>query len=268
MRATLIHHQGFGDLFTNNSLCNFFSEKYDELLILVQDEKRKKILDYVYHDNHKIKCEVVKTLNENKFNSCCINCMTLGNPLGCPKDGSDCIYVNYDEYPNYNHIKIGAFKENYNEWDIFLKNNQSNGKSFSHSFYEYENLDLSVRINFFNLSRNKKIEENKFSKLNLSEYIVLHDDKNRNKVINKEISDLKIYELNGSSDVFIDQIKILENAKEIHFIDSSWSVLIYFLSFHNEKIKLIPKFLHCYLHNDRDLEIYKNPIPENWNFIY
>ena len=112
------------------------------------------------------------------------------------------------------------------------------------------------------------IHLHEFSKLNLSEYIVLHDDKNRNKVINKEISDLKIYELNGSSDVFIDQIKILENAKEIHFIDSSWSVLIYFLSFHNEKIKLIPKFLHCYLHNDRDLEIYKNPIPENWNFIY
>ena len=99
-------------------------------------------------------------------------------------------------------------------------------------------------------------------------YIVLHNDKNRNKVISKKIPNLDVYELNGASDIFVDQIKILENAKEIHLIDSSWSVLIYFLSFHNEKIKLIPKFLHCYLHNGRDLEIYKNPIPKNWNFIY
>jgi hypothetical protein len=66
------------------------------------------------------------------------------------------------------------------------------------------------------------------------------------------------------SKIFIDQIKILENAEEIHLIDSSYSVMLYFLSFQNEKIKNIPKFLHSYSRNNRNINIYKDPQPENW----
>jgi len=70
--------------------------------------------------------------------------------------------------------------------------------------------------------------------------------------------------LNGVSDMMLDQITILENAKEIHFIDSSYSVLIYFLSFHNEKIRNIPKYLHKYAMHGRDMGIYENKKPDNW----
>jgi hypothetical protein len=63
----------------------------------------------------------------------------------------------------------------------------------------------------------------------------------------------------------IDQIKILENAKEIHFIDSSYSVMIYFLSLTNEKIKNIPKYFHYYVR--KNSMIYENPTPNNWNIL-
>jgi hypothetical protein len=65
----------------------------------------------------------------------------------------------------------------------------------------------------------------------------------------------------------IDQIALLENAKEIHFIDSNYSVMIYYLSFKNEKIANIPKFLHTYARSGRDNGIYCNPTPNNWYFI-
>ena len=64
-----------------------------------------------------------------------------------------------------------------------------------------------------------------------------------------------------------DQIKILENAKEIHFIDSSYSVLIYFLSLTNEKIKQIPKYFHYYANQREGYTIYENPIPKNWQIL-
>ena len=63
------------------------------------------------------------------------------------------------------------------------------------------------------------------------------------------------------------EIKILENAKEIHFIDSSYSVLIYFLSLTNEKIKQIPKYFHYYANQREGYTIYENPIPENWQIL-
>jgi hypothetical protein len=47
-KATLVHHQGFGDLITNNPICNYYSEQYDELIIFVLDESRKKVVSEMY----------------------------------------------------------------------------------------------------------------------------------------------------------------------------------------------------------------------------
>jgi len=65
----------------------------------------------------------------------------------------------------------------------------------------------------------------------------------------------------------IDQIKILENSEEIHLIDSNYSVLIYFLCFNNDILKNKKIYLHTYTRSDRDILIYKNPIPNNWIFL-
>jgi hypothetical protein len=61
-------------------------------------------------------------------------------------------------------------------------------------------------------------------------------------------------------------IKVLENAKEIHLIDSSWSVLIYLLS--KNIITHIPVLLNetFFKRMGRDTGIYKNPSFNNWTF--
>jgi len=189
--------------------------------------------------------------------------MTPGSSNYCPRLGhSKCLYIDYSEYSEYDNIKIGCFGNDYQKWADFLKTNYDNKISFSHSFYLYHNIDINYRINNFSIN-NKNINKN----IPNHDYIAVHDDPNRRLYINKSFIKNNIYELNNSSIYMIDQIEILKNAKEIHFIDSSYSVMIYFLSFLSEKISNIPKFLHEYVTPNRDTLIYTNPIPKNWNII-
>ena len=96
-----------------------------------------------------------------------------------------------------------------------------------------------------------------------------HEDAQRNIFLKQDrlSKNIPYYNLDKKSNLLTDQIKILESSKEIHFIDSSYSVLIYYLSFHNDKIKKIPKFLHSSSRVNRDTNIYQNPTPENWEIV-
>jgi hypothetical protein len=260
-RATIIHHQGFGDLFTNNPICNYYSEIYDELIVLVTDEYRKKIVDAIYSDNDKIKCEIPKfNLTFNNIDSCVV-CMTKGDEHSCPRvPNQKCMYVDYSNYTDYDNIKIGCFND-FEKWSNFLYHEFS----FSHAFYSYANIDMSVRDNKFSISQ---CEQKKMNDYQIKDYAVIHTDIDRK--LNIDYSHIKtknIYELNKKSEILIDQISILENAKEIHFIDSVYSVLIYFLSFKNKKIANIPKYLHSYVNRNRDLNIYNNPSAKNFFII-
>ncbi|MHA2039840.1 MAG: hypothetical protein ACW98X_25775, partial [Promethearchaeota archaeon] len=244
-KATIIHHQGFGDLFTSNAICMYYANKFDKLTVLVSSESRLKVVNSIYKDVPNIDCQVAKITNFYNGKDACLNCMTLGHPHYCPRDRSVCKFIDYSDFHNYENIKIGCFHD-YFSWSTFLNKRIQEGSSFSHSFYEFHNISLNQRIENFYLSEDKTSEKkyNKFLSDFPGDYIVIHDDSSRGYALKKVNSSLPIYNLNMKSDNFLDQIKILENAKELHFIDSSYSVLIYFLSFHNEKIRKIPKFLH------------------------
>jgi hypothetical protein len=263
-KSTIIHHQGFGDLITSNSICNYYSEMYDELVVFVLDEARKKVVSEMYKHKPNIKCVVPKFIDNNLYNSSCIICMADGYPCRPDSRFDGHKYIDYSDWLDFDNIKIGCFKEDYKKWEKFLYDNMDNNISFSHSFYLYENLDLNVRTDFFSVYRNDEKESDMLSKINSNEYIVIHDDNNRSLLIdgNRLPKNYLVYQLNGVSGNMVDQIKILENAKEIHFIDSNYSVMIYFLSFINDKIKKIPKYLHYYARKNK--MIYEKPTPENW----
>ena len=269
-KATIIHHQGFGDLFTSNPVCNYYSNLYKELTIFVLDESRKIVVEEMYKHKDNIKCVIPKFINQNKYNSSCLICMQ-SDRYSCRNDSrfNSHIFVDYSECSDCDNIKIGCFKENYELWKSFLHKNMGDNVSFSHSFYLFENLDLKVRETEFSVYRDNNSENKKYELLPEKDYIVLHDDSQRGLNINKSKipNDIYIHQLNGSSKTMVDQIKILENAKEIHFIDSSYSVLIYFLSLTNKKIKQIPKYFHYYANPREGYTIYENPIPENWQIL-
>jgi len=265
-KATLLHHQGYGDYFSSNGLVNYYSKKYDELVLICADENRRIFAENMYKHLSNVKCVTTKKNNQNRFNSSCLICHTRGNQGGqCPRYYSyKCEYVDYENYTEgYENIKIGCFSNDIEQWD---KCRLQQGDSFSHAFYLYHKIPIEYRIDNFSIFRDIELEKTTFkeSKLVDKDYIVIHDDPNRGITIDLEND--HIYNLNDKSKLFLDQIKIIENSKEIHLIDSSYSLLIYFLSFQNEKISSIPKFL--YKNRDgRDYDIYLDPKPENWYFI-
>ena len=269
-KATIMHHQGFGDLFTNNSLCNYYVNLYDELIIFALDESRKIVIEEMYKHKPNIKCVIPKLINQNIYNSSCLICMQSDH-YSCRYDTKFDThkFVDYSEWSDYDNIKVGCFKEDYELWKSFLGKNINNNISFSHSFYLFEKLNLKVRETEFSVYRDDDSENKKYELLPEKDYIVLHDDSQRGINIDKSKlpNDIYVHQLNDGSKTMVDQIKILENSKEIHFIDSSYSVLIYFLSLTNEKIKQIPKYFHYYANPREGHTIYENPIPENWQIL-
>jgi hypothetical protein len=263
-RVTITHHQGYGDIFTSNSLCNYYSELNDELIIFTSCKHRKKLIDSIYKGNDKIKCIIPSFIEYNGYDTC-LECMTYGTSGMCYRDvNQKCKFIDYSPYSDCINIKIGSFK-NYSSWEEYVRNSFS----FSHAFYGYNGLSDDIRIDKFKINRDYDLENESYNESGLigKDYIVIHEDVSRGITIDHtKINHGLMYDLNDKSDIMIDQIKILENAKEIHLIDSSYSVMIYFLSFHNDKIKNIPKFLHKHPHN-RDFNIYKQPVADNWYFL-
>lgn len=262
----IIIHQGIGDLFNSIGLINYYTSKYDKVYIFLLDEMRKKIYDEIFLNNDKIICIIPEFTNNIVESSTCIICMTNINSEHCPRIHSQkCKHIDYKKY-NGDIIKIGAFN-NFDEW-IKYKSSQY---SFAHAFYTYNKLDLNIRIDNFKLFNNKNKEDNiydNFIKKYGNNYILIHQDEHRgfyidrNKIINK---DLPIINLDNISNYFVDYCKVIKNAKEIHLIDSSYSVLIYLMSYNeiNTKVFLYESF---FKNLGRDTGIYKNPIFNNWEF--
>jgi hypothetical protein len=117
-----------------------------------------------------------------------------------------------------------------------------------------------MRIDNFRISNVQQLESPHGS------YSVLHDDQARGITIRERLKG-NVVQLNQLSKVMIDTIDILENASEIRMIDSNYSVLIYLLSFHNQKIASIPKHLHSSARSFRDTSIYTDPIPRAWSVL-
>lgn len=270
-KLAIIGHQGCGDLFSQNSIYNYYFNEFSEGLIFARDRTIKNILEGIYNKKSNIQIEIPLLVDwQTESNETCIYCQQYGS-LRCPSGlSATCKIIDYEYYrsKNFKVIKLGAFN-NYKKWELFLNNEKNLFSSFSHAFYKYEKIELVQRIKLFQIYQDSEAIAN-FSSIN-SKYIVIHDDVKRG----LGISFFKIwrhffkkkYRLNGISTNMVDQIRILENANEIHFIDSSYSVMIYFLSFHNEKIKNVPKYLHTLNRQDRDINIYLNPPPLNWYFL-
>jgi hypothetical protein len=206
----------------------------------------------------------IKILNEQNLNelsnihniydgkSTCINCHTLGNNNYCPRLlNTKCVYINYDLYNNYDNYKLNAF-DDYYKWEKYYKTN------FLLSFYTYYNLTFKDCINNMNIKFIDKSYDNN------CDYIVKHSDPSRRLNINLN-TNLKIIELNNLSKNMIDTVNLINHAKEIHVIDSNYSVMIMLLQKKYNLFNNIPIFLYNY--PGRDNNIYFD-LSSNWSIKY
>lgn len=143
------------------------------------------------------------------------------------------------------------------------------GTTFDHAFYKQIGLDFKKRWTDFYIERDQNKEETLYQKINPPEkYIFLHDDPSRNfvidqkHIINKNLKIIKP-DLKLSSNIF-EYAKVLENATEIHCIDSCFRLFADSFLKENKQQSL---FFHFGLMNGiiKDRTYAQSRLP--WKFI-
>jgi hypothetical protein len=159
------------------------------------------------------------------------------------KDGIPFVVNNYKnlDIQDIDFLGIGAHDHLRN--DKYKNSINKTCGYFVTKFYTSYEIPYITRINDFTFNRNIKLEENKYNEfINKygKKYILYHE------VIENYDKNKKIVNLNGISNIFFDMIKVLENAIEIHLLDSVWGAFIYQLDakyrlFQSKKIILHAK---------------------------
>jgi hypothetical protein len=239
------------------SLIDYYKLFYDNIYVIIRLDA-KEFVDFYVKDKSNIEIIYIETDNGRYYG----NINILNN-------------IDKIEYINSNNINIPSNFDLlfHGEHDVYRKDKYKNywyqsddmkipTSHFSESFYIYYNIDFNNRINNFNVNRDNNLEEIKyqeFIKEHGVDYILYHDDENNHThgihhvstkidIIEKN-RNFKYINLNKKSKIFFDYIKILQNAKEIHLIDSIWATLYYQLDckyniFENKKVNIYCKRGH------------------------
>ncbi|MDO8591214.1 MAG: hypothetical protein Q7R65_04545 [bacterium] len=143
---------------------------------------------------------------------------------------------------------------------------RQSGVPLEKQFYQNAGVDLTKKWDSFFVERDYEKEQTLFKGAELiGEYVFLHEDKERNYLIDKNKIDKKykifVPDPKLTENIF-DYCTIIEKAKEIHAIDSSFMFLIDCLKYENPEQKL---YVHRYA---RENEVWKFPIlKKNWNIL-
>jgi len=245
--AYLYFHQGWTDIINQMCLINHYSNLYEKVVLINRKDSSDLINFYIRNISN---IEVIyRTFTSNYFlfdyqNNDIIQ--RIFNDKNC-----DIVFhglhdkIRNDEYKN-----------------IFLDKNPD--MFFVKKFFVNYDFDYMDRINKFNLDRDFDLENEKYEMFinkKCEKYILYHEDKNRNIIINNNKTD-NMYDLNNSTSIFFDYIKILENAKEIHLIDSVWASLIYLIDAKYRLFENIPIYIYCLRGYE---EMFTEPIKmNNW----
>ena len=195
-------HLGLGDHIICNGIVRYIAEQCSKVYVFCKTHTFRNI-EYMYRDNDNINVLPV---------------------------GEDIDVVKFIESYNLTNktIRIG-----------FEYLNIYPSERFDFSFYKSINLPFENRFDKFLFVRDKAVESKVFEELNPTQedYIFIHGDLDRSKIR----KDLKIIENPEQYKIF-DLLTLLENATEIHLMESSLKCLIN--SFKLEKPKL---FYHQYV---------------------
>lgn len=196
------HHLGLGDHFDCNGMVRYIGKNtaYEKIAVFSKSNYFS-MIEYMYRDNDDI--EVWEISKDNEYED-------VKKIIETEKP-EHMLTVGHQYYPG-----PAAEKElNKNCWEFF---------------YEQVNIPYNVRHEYFYLERDPKEEERVFNKLNPNNepYIFVHEDVDRGfELDRKHFIDrsLHIVENDISENVF-HFLKIIEEAEEIHCMESSFKTLI------------------------------------------
>jgi hypothetical protein len=144
----------------------------------------------------------------------------------------------------------------------------------SSNFYKGVFINTEIRYNFFHVDRNKEIENDIFESLLRCNNIQIGEEYDvicefGPHIIRNEFKKRKTINIHHCTNNPIRLLKLFENATEIHLVENSHVLLLYYSSM-SGLIKLRNVNIHIYARN-RSESLYKmflNPKIEDWNIIY
>lgn len=255
-QGILYFHQGWSDIFNSLSLIDFYYESYDKIKILIRADANKMV---EFYTKNKPKIEIIYLYGSNSVHPIKIHKLQEEEVLNILESNTSDILF-HGEFDKWRNDKYHRSWEKSFTDTTWMKN-----------FYSAYNIDPSVRLTRFNFERDLNMEEKNYNDFIYKygrDYILYHYDEfsisGKTKISLIDEKNLSHVQLNGSSESFFEYIKILENAKELHLVDSVWGVFCYILQgrlglFEDKKIYLYPQ---------RNLDHLFDPLPKGWEIIY
>jgi len=217
--AVFIPHQGFTDIFNSLAHIDYYlaSGKWTTLYVIIREDA-KNIVDF-YCKDKRVQCKYFSLQHLDGI---------VHGGLGITN-----VYQHYKsllQIQDYDSLFLGfPDKHCTNSYrNQFVSYNALHTDYFVKKFYISYGIDYSVRFKYFNLCRDRELEQAtyiRFIDRYGPTYTLCHSVPNQylSQTLNNCI------ELNQSSSTFFDSIQVLEQAQELHLLDSSWAILVYLL---------------------------------------
>lgn len=245
-------YDAFGDWISTNGMIRYLSELYDEVYLVHDTPVVVPFTSHMFRDNSKI------------------------IPVeGVIDPGYECDVID---------VRVGELYPNPgNNGKYFNKINKFGIESFvstdnASSFYAELGLYPKLRISKFNYERDIESEDNLYQSLNLPLNYSVVCEMEEEMVDRKYVSG-EIINLHRITDNFLNILKVIENANEIHLVENSIALFVYHMQNIN-KMKDKQINLHAYARkephrrcdgpdcNNKFLNMLQYPKLENWNFIW
>jgi hypothetical protein len=219
-------HQGWTDIINCLSLISFYLQRYKKLYILIREDAVPLVSYYIQSVANSVSLIAVDK-----------NILDTITPLHI----LDYLAININTVDLLFHGNFDIFRG-----DFFSGRFATHGHTcFVKSFYELYGISPAARISCFTLERNMELENKVYAN-----FIETYGN---TYALHHEVSDciptgtmtMCYVNLAERSQVFFDMIKVLENAKEIHLLDSVWAAILYLLQGQYGICEHIPVHVYC-----------------------
>ncbi len=264
--VAILGHQGVADFYNQCGLFNLIAGSYYDakITLLVESELTIDMVKGLFPRYDVCVAKVRKDFYDGVKS--CLVCHTPCdiNRIRCLRDhGREPIFLDEEYYMNkFVHVRaLNCFHDS-PAWERARV-----GKAFNVAFCHYNYCHEHVLRSRFKIC---DIES-----LLCLDYVdcdaVVHDDPQRNLNVQiMHINESRVYRVNGRSKMMIDMLSTMNNVKEIHMIDSSYSVMLWCVQHKYGKNGLFDS-ADVYLHNSsrpgREITIYTHNMHRNWRVV-
>lgn len=295
-------YSAYGDQIAINGMVNFLSLYYDKIIMLVHWNFLS-VIEHLYSSNDKV---FSMSYDYFMFNDIFgesydeLDCMCL---LGSDYIDNTCKGKEPNSVYDDSTVTVPDFHSKNIFTEVYSQKNPI-GHKFGFNVQRLNDLDMvsefynkmgfpdEMKYKCFDFSRLENDENTLIEDLNLPDsYAVVCEydkppglgdtvlnhisnisDYNQSNIISRKyIISNNIINIHMLSKKYFDIVKLIENAQEVHLIENSFSMFIYFLQITN-RMKKVPINFHCYCRKENwrksNYKVYMKPKLDNWNFIF